>query len=41
MTLYLACALAATGLVFWGLQERRRERINLGVAGFAITIIVF
>jgi len=41
MTLYLACALAAIGLVFWGLQERRRERINLGVAGFAITIIVF
>jgi len=41
MTLYLACALAATGLVFWGLQEQRRERINLGVAGFAITIIVF
>jgi uncharacterized membrane protein len=41
MTLYLACALAVTGLVFWGLQEERRERINLGVAGFAITIIVF
>jgi uncharacterized membrane protein len=41
MTLYLACALAAIGLVFWGLQEQRRERINLGVAGFAITIIVF
>jgi uncharacterized membrane protein len=41
MTLYLACALAATGLVYWGLQEQRRERINLGVAGFAITIVVF
>jgi uncharacterized membrane protein len=41
LTLYVACALAAMGLVFWGLQEQRRERINLGVAGFAITIIVF
>jgi len=35
------CAIAAIGLVIWGLQETRRERINLGVAGFAITIIVF
>jgi uncharacterized membrane protein len=41
MTKYLACALAAMALVLWGLQEQRRERINLGVAGFAITIIVF
>jgi uncharacterized membrane protein len=38
---YALCALAAIGLVMWGLQETRRERINLGVAGFAITIIVF
>ena len=41
LTLYGLCALAAVGLVVWGLQEQRRERINLGVAGFAITIIVF
>jgi uncharacterized membrane protein len=38
---YALCALAAIGLVIWGLQENRRERINLGVAGFAITIMVF
>jgi uncharacterized membrane protein len=38
---YMACAIAAIGFVYWGLQEQRRERINLGVAGFAITIIVF
>jgi len=38
---YLLCAAAAVGLVFWGLQENRRERINLGIAGFALTIIVF
>jgi len=41
MALYGAYALAAVGLVYWGLQEQRRERINLGVAGFAITITVF
>jgi uncharacterized membrane protein len=41
LAIYGLCALAATGLVFWGLQEQRRERINLGVAGFALTIIVF
>jgi uncharacterized membrane protein len=38
---YVACAIAAIGLVSWGLREQRRERINLGMAGFAITIIVF
>ncbi len=41
LTSYALCALAAIGLVMWGLHETRRERINLGVAGFAITIIVF
>ncbi|HKV82889.1 MAG TPA: DUF2157 domain-containing protein [Candidatus Sulfotelmatobacter sp.] len=41
LTSYALCALAAVGLVIWGLQETRRERINLGVAGFAITILVF
>ncbi len=41
MTAYVACALAAIGFVFWGLKEQRRERIDLGIAGFAVTIIVF
>ena len=41
VTIYLLCAVAATSWVLWGLQEQRRERINLGVAGFAITIVVF
>jgi len=27
--------------VLWGLQEQRRERVDLGVAGFAITVIAF
>ena len=41
MIAYVACALAAIGFVFWGLKEQRRERIDLGIAGFAVTIIVF
>lgn len=41
LTAYVLCAFGAIGLVIWGLQENRRERINLGVAGFAITIMVF
>jgi hypothetical protein len=41
VAIYALCALAAIGLVYWGLYEQRRERINLGVAGFAITICVF
>ena len=41
LAIYGVCALAAIGMVYWGLQEKRRERINLGVAGFAITIMVF
>jgi uncharacterized membrane protein len=41
VSVYGLCTLASVGLVVWGLQENRRERINLGVAGFAITIVVF
>ena len=41
LSLHFLCALASVGLVVWGLQENRRERINLGVAGFAFTVIVF
>lgn len=38
---YLWCILGSVGLVAWGLRERRSERINLGVAGFALTVLVF
>jgi len=41
LAVYGVCALGAIALVCWGLQEQRRERINLGVAAFAITIIAF
>jgi hypothetical protein len=39
--LYGWCALGSVALGFWGLSEARRERINLGVAGFALTVVFF
>ena len=33
--------LGCVGLIFWGVQDRRKERINLGMAGFGATIIAF
>ena len=38
---YIWAGAGALGLVGWGLLERRRERINLGVAGFGLTVIIF
>ena len=38
---YAMFALGAVGLVLWGLREQSRERINRGVAGFAITLCAF
>lgn len=39
--LYLTCGAGAAGLVAWGMVERRSERVNVGMAGFAITILCF
>jgi len=39
--IYAWCALGAVGFVFWGLHEARRERVNLGIVGFAITVLTF
>ena len=38
---YGVCALGSIGLIAWGLKEARKERINLGVAGFALTVLFF
>ena len=38
---YFWAGLGALGLIGWGLLERRRERINLGVVGFALTVVIF
>jgi uncharacterized membrane protein len=39
--LYLWCGLGAAGMVAWGMYEHRGERVNLGMAGFAITVLCF
>jgi len=38
---YFWAGIGALGLVAWGLLERRKERINLGVAGFALAVFSF
>lgn len=38
---YGMCSLGSIGLIAWGLREARKERINLGVVGFALTVLTF
>jgi uncharacterized membrane protein len=38
---YFWCGVGAVGLIAWGVRESRAERINLGMAGFAITVLTF
>jgi hypothetical protein len=38
---FLWLVIGAAGLIAWGIKEGRRERINLGIAGFALTILFF
>jgi len=40
-SLYLWWALGATALVAWGVREARSERINMGSAIFAFTVLAF
>ena len=41
LALYAMCAVGSVGLVAWGLHEKRRERVNLGIAGFALSVLFF
>jgi len=41
LTPYIWAAVASLGLIAWGLYEARRERINLGILGFGLTVLVF
>jgi hypothetical protein len=34
-------AAASAALAAWGIAELRRDRVNIGVAGFAITVLFF
>ena len=38
---YVWAAVASLGLIAWGLYEARRERINLGILGFGLTVLFF
>ncbi|HEU5039259.1 MAG TPA: hypothetical protein VFT84_00460, partial [Gemmatimonadales bacterium] len=38
---YLWLAVLAVGVIAWGVRDRRAERVNLGVAGFALTVTAF
>jgi uncharacterized membrane protein len=41
LTLYALCALGSVGMVVWGIYEKRKERLNLGIAGFAVSVLYF
>ncbi len=41
LALYAWCVAGAIGLVAWGIYEASSDRINLGMAGFALTLLVF
>lgn len=38
---YLWLAGLALGLIAWGVLDRRTERVNLGIAGFGLTVFAF
>jgi uncharacterized membrane protein len=39
--LYSWCTLGAAAMVAWGVRDGRSERVNLGMAGFAVTLLFF
>lgn len=41
LLLYCWYAIGSATLAWWGIHEKRAERINLGIAGFALTILFF
>jgi uncharacterized membrane protein len=41
LALYALCAIGAVGLVLWGLSEKRKERVNVGILAFAVAVLFF
>ena len=41
LCIYFLYAVGSVGLVGWGLLDRQRLRVNLGVLGFALTVLAF
>ena len=38
---YVLCAIGSALMAWWGVHEARRERVNLAVAGFGLTVLSF
>jgi len=38
---YAWYAIGSFGLAAWGIREARAERVNLGITGFALTVLAF
>jgi hypothetical protein len=38
---FLWCMVGAVAMIAWGVREGRKERINLGMASFALTVLGF
>jgi len=38
---YVWSALGAIGLIYWGVRDKRKERLNLGIAAFGLTVLGF
>jgi uncharacterized membrane protein len=41
LAVYALCGVAAIGLIAWGLREAQKNYINVGVVGFALTVLFF
>jgi uncharacterized membrane protein len=41
LAVYVWCAIGSVGLSLWGIHDSRPERINMGIAAFAITVFGF
>jgi len=41
LAIYVVYAAASVGLVWWGLRDRQRSRVNAGVLGFVLTLLAF
>jgi uncharacterized membrane protein len=41
IAMYCWCAIGAAGMAAWGIRDGRAERVNLSVAGLAITVMGF
>ncbi len=41
IAVYAWFAIGSVGLAAWGIRDARAERVNLGIAGFALTVLAF